>query len=67
MLVHGNLRRAIPIQLHPDEGDRLFEAVRAIECDWALDLDKTGQLCSSESEAAVTVLVRALVGGGNDA
>jgi hypothetical protein len=66
-LVHGNLRRAIPIQLHPDESDRLLAAMKFIECDWALDLDKTGQLCSSESDAAVTVLVRALVGGEGNA
>jgi hypothetical protein len=62
-LVHGNLRRAIPIQLHPDEGDRLFEAVRAIECDWALDLDKTGQLCSFEAAAALRCLLGAVMGG----
>jgi len=63
VLVHGNLRRAIPIQLHPDEGDRLLAAVMVIKCDWALDLDKTGQLCSFESAAALHCLLGAVMGG----
>lgn len=66
-LTHGNLKRAVPLQLLTDEGDRLFDAVRELACDWALDLDRSGQLCSCAALEALTELVRALVGGEDNA
>jgi hypothetical protein len=66
-LVHGTLKRAIPIQLHPGEGDRLLAAVRVLDCDWALDIDGTGQLCCVGAAAVLGELLGAIFGGEADA
>jgi hypothetical protein len=63
VLTHGRLSRAIPVQLHPMEGTRLFDAIQSVQCDWALCLDGSGQLIDDEARSALAVLVEALVGG----
>jgi hypothetical protein len=67
VLVHGNLRRVIPIQLHPNEADDIFDMLRGLDYDWSLDLDKTGQIISYESREALNCLLRAAVGGFGNA
>lgn len=62
-LVHGSLRRAVPVQLHPSEADALLEAVRAINADWRLDLDRDGQIVHQGARAALRILLESVLGG----
>lgn len=64
-LSHGNLCKTIPVQLYPNEADLLFGLIRELDCDFRLDIDKTGQIASDEARSALNRLMEAALGGAS--
>ncbi|MBD3882460.1 hypothetical protein IFO70_11880 [Phormidium tenue FACHB-886] len=59
----ADLIKKIPVQLHPEEGDRLYRALRELNLDLQLDLD-SGELVSEESRDRLADFLEAFFGGG---